>query len=105
MNPVRLICPECGQPFTTSDGKQMFCVPAHQIAFNRRERKRGFKLPTLIQAWRLSRNTRKPAARAAGAAALAAMCRLADEWAAEDREAGRPGALAVMMNQQRRGLR
>lgn len=100
-----MTCPECGEPFTTTDAKRAFCTPAHRRTFHDREKVRGRNLPTLVQAWRLSRNTRNPRLKAAGAAALAELCRLADAWAAEDRAANRPGALHVMQSQQGRGLR
>lgn len=89
-------CPECGSSFEQKHARQLYCTKPHQIAFNNRQLARGQALVGLGQAWRLGRNTSRPAAKAAAAKAFNALCRLLDDYNAEDMAAGRAQALQLL---------
>lgn len=101
---VPTVCPECGETFTPAGrGRQMFCTTPHRRAFNRRAQARGGTVALALQAWRQSRNSRKPTDKLTGKEALALICRLTDQWNAED--SARPAALKAFRQQQRMGFR
>lgn len=81
----RRICPECGEPFTATHGRQAFCTPAHKETFHNRQHKRGGVAMSLLQVWRQGK--RKGGENATYA--LRELCNLADRWNAEDKAAGR----------------
>jgi uncharacterized Zn finger protein (UPF0148 family) len=87
----RMTCPECGVKFTRFHHSALFCSPAHQRAFHGRNMARGKVAMPYVQAWRSARNRKDDAV--VGRYAWAELCRMSDAWAAEDREAGRPGAV------------
>lgn len=95
----RFICANCAEPFTRTHHRQgMFCKPACQKAFHNRNTAVGRTAFELMKAMRLARSVKgkTPEAdelRAAGSWAFGELCRLADAANAEDRKAGRPGAL------------
>jgi hypothetical protein len=90
---IKVTCAWCGEAFQPTHHLQLYCCADHQTANANLEKVRGRAAVKLIQAWRLSRNTRNPTARKVGADALSSLCTLADRWCAEDREAGRMSAL------------
>lgn len=100
-------CPECGERFTQAHHRKLFCSTPHQIAFNKRREKRGHRLATLALAWRAGRSmgrAKTPEAQELKEAAQDAfghMCRLLDEFAAEDRAAGRMHPTKVFNQLQR----
>lgn len=96
----RYKCPECGEPFTATHHRAMFCSPAHQAAFNDRGRVQGRAILLLAKAWREGRHDRDPDDKAAAKAAFADLCRMLDEFSSEDRAASRPKAVKVLRRQQ-----
>jgi len=85
-------CAECGIEF---DGRSSlkagghdakFCCVAHKNTYRNRHLKRGAVAIPLLLAWRGAKSKRGDAT---GAYAFGELCRLADEWNAEDRAAGR----------------
>lgn len=89
-------CPECGSSFEPKRARQLYCTKPHQITFNNRQLARGQALVGLGQAWRGGRHTKKPEAKAAAAKAFNALCRLLDEYNAEDTASGRAQALQLL---------
>ena len=96
-------CMECGSSFNPTHPKGMFCQPSHQVAFHNRNGKRGRVAIPLAQAWRAPRGSKDPAARATAKTALGQLCRLIDQYNREDREAGRPSAVAYITRKERLG--
>lgn len=94
-------CPECGAKFALTHHRQVFCTPAHKSAYFAREKVRGQKIAGVALAWRLGRNTSKPALRRVSSDAMADLCRLLDMFAAEDHAAGRPNGLEVLYRRQK----
>lgn len=88
------VCPECAAVFVAKHHAAMFCQPAHQRAFHARNMARGKVAVPYVAAWRTSRNNRKD--RVVGKFAFGQLCRMADQWAAEDRDAGRPTVIDYM---------
>lgn len=79
-------CPECGEPFRATHGRQAFCSTAHKETFHNRKQKRGKVVMSLAQVWRAGKNGKGgDNARYA----FAEMCALLDKWNAEDKAAGR----------------
>ena len=78
-------CPECGAAVTQPKRGQrrQFCCDAHRRAFNNRRQMRGAQLADMFMALRYDRD----AANEAGVWGF--MCRMAEAWRNEDREAGR----------------
>lgn len=76
-------CPECCVVFKGT-AVATFCCQAHKRAFHTRNQKRGQAMMPLLLAWRGGRGQKE-----VSKLAYAEMCRLADFWNAEDREAGR----------------
>lgn len=107
------LCPECGIEFVATHQRQSFCCVAHKGKFHDRTKSRGQLLVTLGQAWRggrdLGRSKTPNADRLADIEArdwaFQELCKLLDEFNAEDREAGRPGAVRVIRRQRAMGLR
>lgn len=102
-----MICPECGGTFEPQHHRAQFCSPAHAKAYNNRQLARGQRLVGLAQAWRLGRHfgpSADPELKAAAAQAFRDLCRIADEFNAEDRAEGRVPALKVYRRRQTAGL-
>lgn len=93
----RHICPECNAPFTGSI-VATFCTPKHKQAFHGRSMKRGQVMMPLVIAWRSGRGQKEVSRWAYGE-----MCRLADLWASEDREAGRAPQAAYVAGKKAAG--
>lgn len=98
-------CPEGDHTFTATHINQLFCGETCQKAHHQRTRKRGQTVATLLQAHRLGRNTSDPLKSGAASAAHSAWCTLVDRWNEEDREAGRLGALDLVIRQSQTGFR
>lgn len=81
-------CPECLAPLSDAQPRQMFCTPAHQQAFNDRQRVRGRQLAPLAMAARITRGGSRRD-KPTGIKARQASQRLIERWVVEDREAGR----------------
>jgi len=74
-------CDECGVAYEAGTAKSRFCCPAHRNAYDFRRQERGKILYDFFMQMRYRR---------LGAKGLwSVMCRLAEEWHAEDKE--RPG--------------
>jgi hypothetical protein len=84
-------CPECLGPVDTArEWRKMFCTDAHRLAFHNRQLKRGRSLVVPVMAARITREgDRRHRNAAAGIKARQRARRLMDQWAKEDREAGR----------------
>jgi endogenous inhibitor of DNA gyrase (YacG/DUF329 family) len=78
-------CPECGERFHTNHAGKAFCSEQHRVAFTNRCAARGKTLIPLAMGWRNARG-----GRGIGAQAMQEMVQLLDQFAAEDRAAGRP---------------
>ena len=94
------VCPECGETFTPSDPRRLFCTPAHARAWNNLQISRGASLVPLLQAWRQGRHVK--GGDEAAKMAFAEAVRLLDSYTAADREAGRQPALKVVRSRYRR---
>lgn len=99
----RIACPECGAAFTATHHRQSFCSSAHQKAYNDRAKIRGASIYMLAMAHRQSRNSK--AAKETGAWARTTMCRMLDDWAAEDKKENRIPALKLFERQRVMGER
>lgn len=85
-----MTCPECAGPVarkTPTGRKPVFCCKEHQRAFNHRAEKEGAAVIALAKAWRIDRGSGEIAK-----AALEQLCRVLDDFNAEDHAAGRPRA-------------
>lgn len=90
------VCGECGVALVRAYGKRnMFCGRPCQLAFGNRMTVRGRVLTPLAMADRLTRSGTRgpPEARKAGIEAGRQYRQLIDQWAREDREAGRMTAI------------
>lgn len=85
------ICPECGETFTATHGKQVFCCPAHKEAFHHTMKMRGKIAIPFVLVWRAGKRGRTSDT----AYALSELSRLADGWNAEDAACGRRPDLIV----------
>jgi hypothetical protein len=83
-NPER-VCAECGAEFTAKHGRAQFCTTDHQRKFHRRMKDRGRALMPLAIAWRQG----KRGSSDLSSYSMAQMCALLDQWATEDKTAGR----------------
>ncbi len=84
----RPACAECMAPFRSPQPGQLFCCPAHRIAFQDRWRVRGRQLAPLATADRITRGgTARD--KEIGKKARLSCQRLMARWIAEDRDAGR----------------
>lgn len=82
--PVERTCPECNTTFEAVHRKKTFCCDAHKHAFHNRCAARGKTLIPLAMAWRTKRGSGDTAK-----LSFRKLCRLLDDFAAEDRQAGR----------------
>ena len=90
-------CPYCPARFTPTHHRQFYCTPAHKKAMDRLQQVRGQRIAVLVQAWRTGRHRRPGTAdRATANDALSQLATLADQWNAEDKAAGRPGAIKLL---------
>lgn len=85
------ICPECGEAFTATHGKQVFCSTAHKETFHHTMKMRGKVAMPFVLAWRSGKRGRTDN----NAYGLAELSSLADRWNAEDRACGRRPELIV----------
>lgn len=90
LNPER-VCPECGEPFTATHGRQVFCAPAHKATFNNLMKARGQIITALAQTWRTS----KRGASDDTTYAFKEMCSYLDACNVEDARTGRNVGLIV----------
>jgi hypothetical protein len=119
------VCPECGETFVAKFVVSQFCNPAHKTAFHNRQKRRAHVI-AYAMAWRGSRNAKVKLAdgedkatlaekrraalakadrrRNVGKKAFGEMCRLLDQFAAEDRAAGRPSMESYVSSLDRRQL-
>ena len=97
---LELNCPECDRLFNRGHHRQSFCCTEHQVAYNNRILQRGQAMLPLVMTWRGTRSARDPSLKRAGKQAFADLCRLADEYNAEDRAEGRP-AIALLVVRRR----
>lgn len=104
MKAHRFKCPECGADVFSAHPRQQFCTPKHSKDYSNRQLKRGQRLASLAQAWRLSRGRKDDESRSSASFAFAQFCRLLDQFNAEDREAGRVDALRVFQRRMAAGL-
>jgi hypothetical protein len=93
---IARICPECGLSFVPKHAKRQFCTTEHQKAYNNRQLARGQALASLVMAWRGARSIKDKDIKKYGSLAMAAFCRMADQFNAEDFKAGRVSALKVL---------
>lgn len=89
-----ITCPECGARFVRKGGRQMFCSPAHKVAFYNLQTTRGTVIGPLLATARLG-GRYKGADRELAAYARREADALINRWIIEDREAGRDAALIV----------
>ena len=94
----RRTCLECGEGFKSWHPDAAFCSRAHGTAFHNRSAKRGKVATPLLLAWRGKRGSGDVAKYA-----FQELCRMADLWNAEDREAGRPNMIATVDAKRRDG--
>jgi hypothetical protein len=85
------ICPECGARFIAGNGRQRFCTTAHQAKFHDVMKVRGKVGVPFVLAWRQGKRGATDDTRYA----LGELSALADQWAAEDKAAGRDASLIV----------
>lgn len=93
-------CPECGERFTSTDPRRLFCTNEHKRAWNNRQMTRFAPLGILAQAWRQGRH--KKGGDESAKFAFAEFCNAVDRFNAEDKEAGRTAALEVLRGRYRR---
>lgn len=100
------VCGECGAALVRAYGKHnMFCTRTCQLAFGNRMTVRGRVLTPLAMADRLTRSGTRgdPDARRAAIEAGRQYRQLIDQWAREDREAGRMTAVEYVARKHRLG--
>jgi hypothetical protein len=80
-------CPECGAEVgrTTRGVMKIFCSKAHKAKYHARSKARGQALVPMLLAWRTGRGSTEISKKA-----YAQVCMILDDFAAEDRKAGRP---------------
>ena len=88
---ARRICPECGETFIATHGRQVFCETAHKEAFHHVMKMRGKIAMPFVLVWRAGKRGRTDAT----AYALSELSRLADGWNTEDAVRGRRPELIV----------
>jgi len=84
-----LVCPECGERFTPTHHRAVFCSPAHAKAHNNRALAEGQRIVGLAKAWRAGRSTSDPKLKAAAKEAFGQLCRELDLLSSVDKAAGR----------------
>lgn len=89
-------CQECGSVFKAWHADATFCSAAHRTAFHNRAAKRGKVAVPIMLAWRGKRGQGTMAKYA-----FDQMSKLADQWNAEDRAAGRPPMYAAVERKRR----
>lgn len=95
LNPNR-ICPWCGEGFTATHGRQLYCCGEHRTAMKILNMKRGdIALPFLLR-WR-----QRPRGTDEYRYAVRELSALGDAWNSEDRAAGRRTDLIVADRLQR----
>lgn len=87
------ICPECGETFTATHGRQVFCCPAHKETFHQTMKVRGKVSAPFITAWRMGKRGRTGTT----AYAFYQLSRMADLWREEDAKTGRRPELMVAL--------
>ena len=85
------ICPECGETFTATHGKQVFCCSEHKESFHHTMKMRGKVAIPFMLSWRSGKRGRTED----NAYALGELSALADKWNAEDKARGRRPELIV----------
>jgi len=87
-------CPECGEDFAVPSsgpgGHKQFCCEAHRQDFRKRCAARGKVLVPYVMAWRTGRPGGGQKSSPIVKQAFAEMNRILDQFAEEDRKAGRP---------------
>lgn len=83
----RHACPECAEQFIGSRDA-VFCSPAHKNTHGNRSMKRGRIMVPLVLAWRAGKSGSEKT-KGSSKWAFSELCRLADRWNKEDRDAGR----------------
>lgn len=87
-------CPECGAEVRREPGQRggtkHFCSNPCKIAYQARAAKEGRAIIAIAKAWRMSRS--RPADKDIGKEAFAELCRVLDDFNAQDRRAGRAPA-------------
>lgn len=87
-------CPECGTEVRRipgqRGGKKHFCSEACKTAFQSRAAKEGRAIIAIAKAWRMARS--RPNDKDIGKDAFAELCRVLDDFNAQDRKAGRAPA-------------
>lgn len=91
-------CAECGGRFGAKHPAAQFCSPAHKTAFHNRQKGRSHVI-MYAMAYRQGRGKK-----GTPADCLKEMCRLLDQFNREDREAGRPSAVAYVEGLKRRDM-
>ncbi len=76
-------CGHCGTPYKPLRSDQRYCSTKCNSDATNLAMKRGREIYPWVYDWRKARGKNKKEA-------FAAFCRVADRWAREDREAGRP---------------
>jgi hypothetical protein len=94
----RRTCLECGAGFKSWHPDAAFCSREHGTAFHNRSAKRGKVATPFLLAWRGKRGSGDVAKYA-----FQELCRMADLWNAEDREAGRPNMIPLVEGKRRDG--
>ncbi len=87
-------CPECQSEVRREPGqrggKKHFCSNDCKTAFQARAAKEGRAIIAIAKAWRMSRSS--PKNKDIGKEAFAQLCRMLDDFNAEDRKGGRAPA-------------
>jgi len=91
-------CCECGVEFLANDVQGRFCDKKHKDAWKNRSLKRGAIMVPLVLAWRAGRGSKEEAKWA-----YKELCKLADQWNAEDRAAGRTPMAKYLLPKMRSG--
>ena len=92
---ARNTCPECVQVFRPVHPRQLFCCPAHKAAFHNRATVRGKALTPMAMAARITRDGCQGDT-VTGKRGRRESRQLIDQWAREDREAGRMDMVSYM---------
>jgi len=99
-----ITCPECGLKFPQAHHRQLFCIPAHGRAYNKRVEGESMKIMGLAKAWRAARSAPVGPLREAGKDAFVMLCREIDASNSADHKAGRMNPTRLYTIRQARGL-